>query len=563
MVFLLRRLATRPPIFGAIIFASLIINILALASPLFVIQVLNRYIAHGVDATLATLAMGALFAVFMEFGFRQIRLNFAKTIAIKPDEEIAIQNYRLMTAIKLNTIEQVPAGLRRQFLASSDALERMVAAPNVATLMDLPFAAFFIGVLFLLSPALALIATVFLIFVLLLGLVGMSAVNTATTKLFKEKTVGSQHAGSILNAADEVYSFRARGFLLNRWQHHLRQVQELTRQIASRRGLIQSLNHGATAAMTIAIITLGAVMVVHGELNVGVMIGANILASRALSTVSRFTALGENFARTKQSLDLLRKFREMPKEMMKGAALENYRGRIEFQDVSFIYPNKQRPLFESLSLAMPPGTFLLVKGANGSGKSTFCRMMLGLLEPQRGNILVDGVDLLQIVPNWWRSQICYLPQGSKFLNATIRENLSTLNPEIDEAGLNKVLETAGLKSFIAESSSGVDLRLNDNGRELSAGIRRRLALARALTGDGKLVVFDEPTEALDAEGCKTVRKILNQLRKDGKTIIVVSEDPQIVNLAHLTLDLNAKPVPRITMMPGYSGRLNNTNTKEH
>lgn len=558
MVFLLRRLATRPPIFGAIIFASLIINILALASPLFVIQVLNRYIAHGVDATLATLAMGALFAVFMEFGFRQIRLNFAKTIAIKPDEEIAIQNYRLMTAIKLNTIEQVPAGLRRQFLASSDALERMVAAPNVATLMDLPFAALFIGVLFLLSPALALIATVFLIFVLLLGLVGMSAVNTATTKLFKEKTVGSQHTGSVLNAADEVYSFRARGFLLNRWQQHLRQVQELTRQIASRRGLIQSLNHGATAAMTIAIITLGAVMVVHGELNVGVMIGANILASRALSTVSRFTALGENFARTKQSLDLLRKFREMPKEMMKGAALENYRGRIEFQDVSFIYPNKQRPLFESLSLAMPPGTFLLVKGANGSGKSTFCRMMLGLLEPQRGNILVDGVDLLQIVPNWWRSQICYLPQASKFLNATIRENLSTLNPEIDEAGLNKVLETTGLKSFIAESSSGVDLRLNDNGRELSAGIRRRLALARALTGDGKLVVFDEPTEALDAEGCKTVRKILNQLRKDGKTIIVVSEDPQIVNLAHITLDLNAKPVPRITMMPGYSGRLNNT-----
>lgn len=558
MVFLLRRLATRPPIFGAIIFASLIINILALASPLFVIQVLNRYIAHGVDATLATLAMGALFAVFMEFGFRQIRLNFAKTIAIKPDEEIAIQNYRLMTAIKLNTIEQVPAGLRRQFLASSDALERMVAAPNVATLMDLPFAALFIGVLFLLSPALALIATVFLIFVLLLGLVGMSAVSTATTKLFKEKTVGSQHTGSVLNAADEVYSFRARGFLLNRWQQHLRQAQELTRQIASRRGLIQSLNHGATAAMTIAIITLGAVMVVHGDLNVGVMIGANILASRALSTVSRFTALGENFARTKQSLDLLRKFREMPKEMMKGAALENYRGRIEFQDVSFIYPNKQRPLFESLSLAMPPGTFLLVKGANGSGKSTFCRMMLGLLEPQRGNILVDGVDLLQIVPNWWRSQICYLPQGSKFLNATIRENLSTLNPEIDEAGLNKVLETTGLKSFIAESSSGVDLRLNDNGRELSAGIRRRLALARALTGDGKLVVFDEPTEALDAEGCKTVRKILNQLRKDGKTIIVVSEDPQIVNLAHITLDLNAKPVPRITMMPGYSGRLNNT-----
>lgn len=558
MVFLLRRLATRPPIFGAIIFASLIINILALASPLFVIQVLNRYIAHGVDATLATLAMGALFAVFMEFGFRQIRLNFAKTIAIKPDEEIAIQNYRLMTAIKLNTIEQVPAGLRRQFLASSDALERMVAAPNVATLMDLPFAALFIGVLFLLSPALALIATVFLIFVLLLGLVGMSAVNTATTKLFKEKTVGSQHTGSVLNAADEVYSFRARGFLLNRWQNHLRQAQELTRQIASRRGLIQSLNHGATAAMTIAIITLGAVMVVHGELNVGVMIGANILASRALSTVSRFTMLGENFARTKQSLDLLRKFREMPKEMMKGAALENYRGRIEFQDVSFIYPNKQRPLFESLSLAMPPGTFLLVKGANGSGKSTFCRMMLGLLEPQRGNILVDGVDLLQIVPNWWRSQICYLPQASKFLNATIRENLSTLNPEIDEAGLNKVLETTGLKSFIAESSSGVDLRLNDNGRELSAGIRRRLALARALTGDGKLVVFDEPTEALDAEGCKTVRKILNQLRKDGKTIIVVSEDPQIVNLAHITLDLNAKPVPRITMMPGYSGRLNNT-----
>lgn len=546
MKFIFHRLLSRPSVFASIVFASLIVSLLALASPLFVIQVLNRYVSHGVDATLLTLSVGAIFAVIMEFGFRQVRLRFAESIAIRPDEEIALQSHQLITSIKQNALQQMPAGVQRQFLASADSLERLASAPNIAAIMDVPFAALFVGVLALLSPVLALVAIFFIAVSCMIAWLGSVRVQNATDSMFKEKAVGNHHATSMLNASDEVRAFRAQPFLMNRCQLHLRQAQDLTRRISMHRGTVQSLTQSATALMSVAVIATGAIMVVHGTLDVGVMIGANILSARALSSINKFASMGETFAKAKQSLELLRQGHSLPTEVSRGSALENYSGQIEFQDVAYAHPNSRNPLFESLSLKMPPGAILLLAGANGAGKTTFCRMVLRLVDPQRGSILIDGVNMQQIVPNWWRSQVCYVPQDSKFLNATILENLSTVNPDIESSELDRILDDTGLRPFIAESADGLNRRIENNGREFSAGIRRRLAFARALASACNLVVLDEPTEALDTEGCKTVYALFDQFVQQRKTIIVASSDPQIVNAAHAVMDLNSKPVPTLS-----------------
>jgi ATP-binding cassette subfamily C protein LapB len=261
--------------------------------------------------------------------------------------------------------------------------------------------------------------------------------------------------------------------------------------------------------------------------------------------VVRLAQLSTVFAKARQSLDLLREFARIPHERLAGSTLIEYKGGLEFKDLSFSYPDGNAPLFESLSLKLEPGAVLVVAGANGTGKTTLARLIVGLLEPLRGQILVDGVDLAQIQPEWWRRQVVYMPQEPRFLNASLRDNLLAYNPELDEEGLNKVISSTGLRSFINESPKGFATPVIQNGSNLSLGIRRRLALARALAGNGRLVVVDEPTEGLDVEGSQQVYGILNEFARRGSAIIAFSHDPQILRGTRHILDLNSKPVPRL------------------
>jgi ATP-binding cassette subfamily C protein LapB len=189
---------------------------------------------------------------------------------------------------------------------------------------------------------------------------------------------------------------------------------------------------------------------------------------------------------------------------------------------------------------------LVVTGANGSGKTTLARMLAGLLEPGRGSLLVDGIDLAQIAPAWWRQQLVYLPQEPRFMNATLRENLLAFNENLDAGSMHALLTRVGLDKYVDENQMGMDLMLVNGGTNLSLGIRRRLALARALSHNGKLVVLDEPTEGLDADGARHVYQVMNELASQGHTIIACSHDAQIIRGAHHLLDLNIKPVPRFS-----------------
>jgi ATP-binding cassette subfamily C protein LapB len=170
---------------------------------------------------------------------------------------------------------------------------------------------------------------------------------------------------------------------------------------------------------------------------------------------------------------------------------------------------------------------------------------MGLLEPIRGEILVDGLDLKQVAPEWWRRQVVFLPQNPALLNATIEENLKINDPDIGTNDLTRIVNACGLRRFLDESPRGYETPVIDNGWRLSEGIRRRLALARALTTNGMLVLIDEPTESLDAEGCAAIHQILGSLAQKGRTIIVMSHDRNIVKGPHVVVDLNVKPVPAI------------------
>jgi ATP-binding cassette subfamily C protein LapB len=544
-----RRLRQTPGLALEIGLASLFANILALAAPLFVIQVLNRYVAHGVDATLATLTTGVLLAISLEYAFRKIRMRLGQAVSAGPDTNIANAGFNVLLKVKASALKGIPQGQRQQIISATSSIEKAYGSGNIGAVFDVPFALLFVGVLSLLSPILSGIVTCFLIIIFIMGTISAVRLQKDTRELIQASGASNALIHSATAEIDTVRAFNASSFLSNLWAIQLGKVQRLRRTIEARQGGTQTIIQTATALMSVLIVATGATLVVAGELDVGAMIGANILAARALMPISRFSQLGATFAEASESISILKEFAKLPLESDSGSFKPHYKGGLEFKDVSFVLPGTTTPLFESLSLTLEPGSILVIRGSNGTGKTTLTRLIAGILEPVRGHILADGLDLQQASSEWWRKQIVYMPQEPTLLNTTIRENLTTVNPEMDTQQLSKAITAAGLTSYLDESPQGLETQVTDNGRNLSLGIRRRLALARALTTDGMLVVFDEPTEGLDSEGVSCVFSTMKDLAIRGRTIIVVSHDPKIVKGAQVAIDLNIKPIPRITERP--------------
>ena len=542
---LLARVFSRPIIAVELIVASLFINVLALASPLFVMQVLRRYVSGGVDATLATLVSGVALAIVLEFVFRQVRVRLARGISVTRDEKAAILGFGVLTKAKASALDQIPPETRREMVNGAAAIESAYNANNITTVLDVPFALVFVLVLYIMKPVLALIAACFLVGVFVLGVLGSLSLHGKTTEAQNAAAAGSALLGTATREQETVRCFNAGGFLRRAWHEHTGHVQRLRRDIVARQALVQSVTQSATGLMSVVIISVGAVLAVIGEFDVGAMIGANILAARAMQPVTKFAQLGAAFAKARQALELLRKLSTVPLEPESGSALSSYKGGVEFRDMAFAYPGATTPLFESMNLKLEPGSILVVVGNNGTGKTTLARLLVGLLNPIRGNILVDGLDLQQVAPEWWRRQVIYLPQEPALLNASIEENLRINNPDLDGPGLNNIISAVGLRRFLDESPQGLGTPIVDNGWRLSEGTRRRIALARALATSGMLAIIDEPTESLDADGVAAVHAILAKLVQKGRTVIVMSHHRDVVKGGHILLDLNAKPVPEV------------------
>ena len=542
---LLRRLIIRPGLTSELVLASLFANVLALAPSLFVIQVLNRYVANGINSTLMTLTIGVAIAIILEFSFRQVRNRLAKGISAKQDEEISRASFNVLANAKAGAIERLPPGQQREIISGIDNIRNAYGATNISSILDLPFALLFLGVLYLLTPELGIIATLFAITAFLIGLIMTSAIRNPTHQL----TETARHANIVTSTAiqesDTLRVFNAAPFITKLWQTQISRAQSLFRNIIARQGVLASISQSIVGLMAVTLMAVGAILVVDGELDIGALIGANILAARALQPIAKFSQMGEIFLKAKQSTILLNEFLRLPREAESGSAKQNYTGSLELRDLGFSYPGATGPLFESLSVNIPAGSICVINGTNGAGKTTLSRLIVGLIEPSRGQILADGLDLRQVLPEWWRKQVMYMPQEPGFLNATLVENITINAPDSENSQLNQIIDASDLRQFLDEAPNGFETPIIDNGRKLAVGIRRRLALARALTTNGKLLVFDEPTEGMDKKGSAAVSSILSSLHSQGYTIIITSHDTNVIKQANIFIDLTSKPIPKI------------------
>ena len=521
-----------------VLIGALIVNILGLASSLYVIQVLNRYLSYGVNATLLTLTIGVLIAIAAEFAFRNLRLQLAQEVAGESDERLGIGVFGLLLTARTNALEARPPGERVELVRGVENAETALGAANIVALSDLPYSFLILLVLYLLAPRLALITALFIGVAIVIGWIGHRRLQAPIQQLGAASERVSSLLGATVACGDAIRQFGGQGVIMDRWIQATKTAGQLRAAVAARQTSLASLGAAIQGLMTVTVIAAGAPLVVAGQLDTGGLIGANLIAARALLPFTRFMHLLAAFEKADESLAAAQRFAAVPVEPADGTQLPVFRGGLELCDLSYQGPEYPTPLFAGLSLSLEPGGVVAVTGRNGSGKSSLIRVIVGLLEPSAGKVLVDGVDLRQIDLAWWRHQVMYLPQELNFLDGSIRDNFLAAQPEIDDSQIRVCLDRAGMLSFIDGHPDGLDLLLVGGGRNLAPGLRRRLGLARALAVDGSLVVFDEPTEGLDRQGAEVVYALLIDLARSGRTILVVTHDAAIQRGAQAVLDMD-------------------------
>ena len=546
MLELLKRILLSPVLLIELLILSLIVNLLALAAPLFVMQVLSRYITSGIDSTLQTLVFGVLIAALFEFFFRNIRHRVARNFDVL-NVELENKTLEKLHTTKASYFSVRPPFATENIIGHLNTLRNTYSAANMIIFFDLPFVAIFVIAIFFLSKGLGVICLLILLLPLILNDMMYPFIKSAFRRILPVQMKKNDSLRAITSRFDTIRLFRLSKIVIQMWENAVEGMMTLKEKLDARKHLTSSMMQSLSVIMTIAIIGYGATLAVENLLTVSALIGANILAARALSPVIKFSSLKEQFDQANFALNEIKSIGQFPAESGKASiTIDNCGGDVLINDLAFQYPDTKNPIFVGLHAKFQSGQLTVVTGMNASGKSTLIKNFVSLLDPVRGSIQVDGIEISQLSLDWWRENISYLPQNPQFISATLRDNIFGYHEEDqDNEKINFVIESSDLADFIQSHPEGIDMPISQTANELSFGIKKRIALARALVNDGKLVFFDEPTESLDTKGCQQIYQTIQNLLHNEKTMVIATSDPQIIQMASLVIDMNQKPSPKV------------------
>jgi ATP-binding cassette subfamily C protein LapB len=548
-------------VYRDVLWAALLVNLFALAFPMFTMNVYDRVVPNNATETLWALSIGVVLIMCGDVFMRLLRSHFVDEASARVDVKISATLMEKVLGMRLeNRPESV--GSFASNLRGFEQVRDFIASSTVTTLIDLPFALIFIAVVAWISPWLAVPVVVSFAIILVLGYVLQYRLHELSQTTYQASAQRNATLIESLSGIETIKSLGAEGVIQARWE---RANQFLSRINVRMRALSSSATYlvgWLSQAVTVAIVIVGVYLIGQRELTMGALIAASMLAGRALGPAGQIVALLMQYQGARTAMESLDKIMEKPVERPVGGNFiqrPQLRGDIEFRNVKFAYPNRQDSALEGLSFKINAGERVALIGKVGSGKSTIQRLIMGLYQPTEGAVLLDGIDLRQLDPADVRRNLGYVSQDVTLFYGTLRDNITFGLPYADDSAVVAAAELAGMANFVNRHPRGFDMPVGERGESLSGGQRQSVGLARAVLHNAPLLLLDEPTSAMDFTTEAQITQNIGHFAHN-KTVVLVTHRTSLLAMVTRVIVIDAGKIvadgPRDRIMEALqSGRI--------
>jgi len=512
--------------------AALIVNMLALASPLFTMNVYDRVVPNGAIASLVALAIGLILAVLFDFILRTVRSRIIDMTGKKLDVVMASDIFEHVMSIKMAQRPQ-SVGILANQMRDFDSVREFFTSGTVVSVTDLLFAIVFLAVLFVIAGPLAWIPLVMLPVMICVGLLLQRPLERAMKSLQAESAARHGILIESLSGIETVRATSAEARMQTGWERSVAATARSSEDVHFWSSLALTSASTAQQLCTLLMMVVGVFLILDGKLTTGALVASSMLGGRVLAPIAGIAAVITRATQTISALKSLDKVMSLERERPVGrsyVARRIQQGRVAFDNVSFRYPQGVENALDKVSFSIAPGERIGIIGRVGSGKTTVGRMLAGFYEPADGRVMVDGVDIRQYDPADLRSGVGFVLQDTDLFFGKLRDNIALGRPEATDEEVLAAARLAGVETFIAGHPLGYDMPISEGGRSLSGGQKQAIGLARVLIRQPKILFLDEPTAHFDVRSEAEFLERLKVLANGEITIIVSTHRLSLLNL---------------------------------
>ena len=512
--------------------ATVVANILTLASVFFTMNVYDRVVPTQAYASLWTLAIGTTIAIVMEFVMRWLKARLVDLGGKKADLAINATLLREIMALRLEHRPQ-SVGIFASSMRDFESLRDFFSSSSLVLLADMPFVLMYLALIAIVAGPLAIIPAAVIPVLLIVGLYAQKPLMKAMRENMKESgDKQSVLVESVLNL-ELLKAHNAESYLQRRWEMSNLAGADSYKQIRSLTNWIMGLTGAIQQFVTVAMVVGGVYMIHANQLTLGGLIASVILSGRAISPLASVMSLASRYQQAVTALETLDGLIKRPRDRVNGrnyVVPESIEGHLQAEALEFAYPGQHKiPVIKKVSMTIPAGQKVAMLGRVGSGKSTLLRLMAGLYAPLGGGIRLDGVDIQQIEPVEMRNRMGYVGQDPQLFMGTLRENLILSDSWINDTRIAESLKSLGIYDMVANHPLGLDMPITEAGGGLSGGQRQLLSIARMMLRNPQLVFMDEPTANMDQNTEARVIAVLKQWLH-GRTLLMSTHRPQLLEL---------------------------------
>ncbi|MCG5238846.1 type I secretion system permease/ATPase [Azospirillum doebereinerae] len=520
-------------ILSEVLLASFFIQLFGLVTPLFFQVVVDKVVVHRSLGTLDVLMIGMLAVTLFEAVLGGLRTyTFAHT-ANRLDVELGAKLYQRLLSLPMGYFAARRVGDSVARVRELETIRNFMTSSTITLVLDLLFTVVFLGVMMVYSPMLtAVVAASFPVYIA----ISLVATPILRRRLDEKFARGAENQSFLVETVSSIETVKAMAVeprMQRKWEDQLSGYVTAGFRAGNLNNIASQSVQFVSKLSTMAVLWLGAKLVIEGTLTVGELVAFNMFAGRVVQPVLRIAQLWQDFQQVRLSMqrigDILNTAPE-PLQTAGKAAMPAIKGDLTFDHVTFRYRHDGPETLSDVSLHIPAGQIVGVVGTSGSGKSTLAKLLQRFHVPERGRVMVDGTDLSTADAVWLRRQIGVVLQDNVLFSGTIRENIALTDPTMDMARVVAAAKLAGAHDFIAELPDGYDTVVGERGASLSGGQRQRVAIARALVTNPRILIFDEATSALDHESERIIQANMRRICA-GRTVLIIAHRLSTVAIA--------------------------------